>query len=130
MWRTIVAGVLSLGPRLHLGRHPLVIPAPAALAAGFNQLMQSIGIRLPAGEGYDALAAGGITVPMPALLLRWLFPPLQGMRAWNRFAVFVSFGISVLAGLGCPAWLKQEVGPEGPPGPPDGRRIGRAGARL
>jgi len=113
MWLTIVAGVLSLGPRLHLGRHPLVIPAPAALAAGFNQLMQSIGMRLPAGEGYDALAAGGITVPMPALLLRWLFPPLQGMRAWNRFALFVSFGVAVLAGLGCAAWLEREVAPPG-----------------
>jgi len=127
-WLTIVAGVLSLWPRLHLGRHPLVIPAPAALVAGFNQLMQSIGIRLPAGEGYDALAAGGITVPMPALLLRWLFPALQGMRAWNRFAAFVSFGVSVLAGLGCAAWLEREGAPPGTSPRRASLRLNRAGA--
>jgi len=130
LWLVAAAGVLSFGPRLHLGRHPLLIPAPGGLVEGWNQLLSLVGARLPAEESYAPLAAPGITLPLPGLLLRWLLPPLQGMRAWNRFAVFVSFGISVLAGLGCAAWLKQEVGPEGLPGHRAGRRIDRAGAVL
>ncbi len=128
LWLVVVAGVLSFGPHLHLGRHPLLIPAPAGLAAGWNQLLQSLGARLPAGESYQPLSASGISLPLPALLLRWLLPPLQGMRAWNRFAVFVSFGVSVLAGLGCAAWLQQEVGPSDMPAGRAARRVKWAGA--
>jgi hypothetical protein len=128
LWLTIFAAVLSFGPRLHLGRHALVIPTPDGLSAGFNQLMDWIGARLPARESYQALATDGITFPLPALLLRWLLPVLQGLRAWNRFAAFVSFGAAVLAGLGCAAWLEREVAPEGMGAQRARRRIQWAGA--
>ena len=34
------------------------------------------------------------------------------MRAWNRFAVFFSLAIAVLAGIGYAAWLRREVIPK------------------
>lgn len=105
----LAALVLSFGLRLHYGRHPVLLPAPDGIVEGFNGLMNAIGRALPTGEGYQALSAEGISIPLPALLLRWLLPPLQGMRAWNRFAVFVSLGIALLAGLGYAAWIDREV---------------------
>lgn len=130
LWIAVAAGILSFGPRLHLGRHPLVIPAPDKLVAGWNQLLEGIGARLPAGESYRPLAAQGVTLPLPALLLRWLLLPLQGMRAWNRFAVFVSFGVSVLAGMGCAAWLQHEIGSAEMLVGRVARRVNRAGALV
>jgi hypothetical protein len=106
---TLVALTLSLGPTLHVGRHPLVIPAPASVAGGFARLMNSIGERLPAKEPYGELGANGLTIPLPALLLRWLVPPLEGMRAWNRFAVFVALGLAILAGAGYSSWVQDEL---------------------
>jgi hypothetical protein len=108
---TLTAFVLSLGPRLHFGRHPIVIPASDAVADGFNRTMDQIGLWLPSHESYSPLAADdGLSIPLPALLLRWLLPPLKGMRAWNRFAVFAGFGLALLAGLGYHAWSPQLAG--------------------
>ncbi len=113
----IAAFLLSLGPRLHLlGRYPLILPAPAWLAAFAQRTLDQMGMWLPAKESYQALAGDGLSVPLPALLLRWLFPPLKGMRGWNRFAVFVSLATAVLAGLGMAAWLRREVMPSARPG--------------
>ncbi len=111
LWLTIAAFVLSLGPRLQFGRHPVVIPAPAAIVDAFNGVLNLLGDWLPSGEGYQSLAAEGLTVPLPALLMRWLLPPLLGMRAWNRFAAFTSLGVALLAGLGYAAWISREIAP-------------------
>ena len=73
--------------------------------------MEAIGGVLPTGESYRPLQDQGVPVPLPALLLRWLFPPLAGMRAWNRFAGFVALGVSLLAGLGYAAWERLELKP-------------------
>ena len=108
----LAAAVLSLGPRLHLGRHPVVLPAPEAVIDGFHRAMDAFGRWSPAGEPYLTRAGNGITIPLPALLLRWFVPPLEGMRAWNRFAVYVGFAVAVLAGLGFAAWQKREVKPK------------------
>ncbi len=106
---TLAALVLSFGPRLHWGRYPIAIPAPSSVVDGFNRLMNAIGNALPAHEPYLAGEGVGLTVPMPALILRWLIPPLKGVRAWNRFAAFVSLGVACLAGLGYSAWVRREV---------------------
>ncbi|MGA9531112.1 MAG: hypothetical protein WBR18_00175 [Anaerolineales bacterium] len=106
---TGAAFVLSLGPTLHIGRHPLVIPAPATWVASFNHLMDNLGGALPAHETYDMQSPIGLTIPLPALFLRWLIQPLTGMRAWNRFAAFFSLGLSLLAGLGFAAWVNTEL---------------------
>lgn len=106
---TLIAFILSLGTRLHIGRHPLILPAPESLVAAFNRAMNSLGAWLPAHEAYQPLAENGLTLPLPALLLRWLIPPLTGMRAWNRFAAFFSLGLSLLAGLGMAAWSDTEL---------------------
>lgn len=109
---TGVALILSLGPTLHIGRHPLAIPAPRAVVDTFNRLMDSIGAFLPAHETYAPLAADGLTLPLPALFLRWVIAPLKGMRAWNRFAAFTSLGLALLAGLGFAHWINVEVKPK------------------
>lgn len=106
------AAVLSFGPRLHFGRHPITIPAPEAAVESFHLVMNSLGNLLPSGETYQELEENGITIPLPALFLRWLLPPLLGMRAWNRFAIFFSLAITVLAGIGYAAWLRREVIPK------------------
>ena len=106
---TFAALVLSFGPRLHWGRYPISIPAPTSLVHGFERAMNAIGESLPSREPYLSTAGGGLTIPLPALLLRWLVPPLKGLRAWNRFAAFVSLGLACLAGLGYSAWIKREV---------------------
>lgn len=105
----VAALVLSFGPRLHFGRHPVTLPAPEVLVERFHQVMNSIGRLSPAGETYQELEENGITIPLPALFLRWFLPPLLGLRAWNRFAVFFSLAITVLAGIGYATWLRREV---------------------
>jgi hypothetical protein len=108
----VTAALLSFGPRLHIGRHPLILPAPDSIVDQFHKVMDTIGQWSPAAESYQALAEDGISIPLPGLLLRWFVPPLRGLRAWNRFAVFVSFAIAVLAGIGFAAWQKREVMPK------------------
>lgn len=108
-WFALVSLVLSLGPRLHIGRFPVVIPASGEALQAFHRVMNAIGAALPAHEVYAPLEAGGIAIPLPALFLRWMFPALEGMRAWNRFAGFATLGLAVLAGLGMEAWLKQDI---------------------
>jgi hypothetical protein len=110
-WLLFSAFILSLGPRLHLGRHPVVLPAPESIVNGFHRLMNSLGELLPSGENYQLLETDGITIPLPALILRWLLPPLQGMRAWNRFTIFAIMGLSLIAGLGFDTWVKEELAP-------------------
>ena len=114
-WLMICALVLSLGPRFHVGRFPVVIPAPDQLVEFFHRILNTIGAALPSSEGYHLLQAEGITIPLPALLLRWIFPVLVGVRAWNRFAVFTSLGLAILAGLGFAKWISLEIAPGGNP---------------
>ncbi len=112
VWLTLAALILSFGPRLHLGRHPVIIPAPEAAVQLFNSPMNAIGRLLPAGETYEPLAENGITIPLPALFLRWLITPLAGMRAWNRFAAYGGLGVALLAGVGYAAWVSRELAPQ------------------
>ena len=109
---TSVAFILSLGPTLHFARHPLVIAAPPMVVEAFNHIMERIGAWLPAHESYSPLVSNGIKVPLPALFLRWIIPVLTGMRAWNRFAVFTSLGLSLLAGIGFDIWINGEIKPK------------------
>jgi len=113
---TLTAMILSWGPRLHVARHPLLIPASQDSVTAFHSLLDRLGTLLPTGEGYPFDEERGLAIPLPALFLRWLIPPLAGLRAWNRFAVFVSFGASVLAGLGYSAWTAQQPKKPGKPG--------------
>jgi hypothetical protein len=108
---TVAALTLSLGTTLHFARHPVVVPAPPVVVDGFNHLMERIGGVLPAHESYSPLAREGLTIPLPALFLRWAIPPLTGLRAWNRFAAFGSLGLSLLAGIGFAQWISTEIKP-------------------
>jgi hypothetical protein len=108
---TAVALILSFGTTLHIARHPVILLAPQSVTDQYNRIMESIGAWLPAHESFAPLEVKGITIPLPALFLRWLIPPLTGMRAWNRFAAFSSLGLALLAGLGFAVWLNTEVKP-------------------
>ena len=111
LWLGAVALLLSFGPTLHIGRQPIVIPAPEPTIMAFNQFMERLGSALPAHKSYAPLSSDGLRFPLPALLLRWLVVPLTGLRAWNRFSAFASLGISFLAGLGLAVWIDTEVRP-------------------
>lgn len=104
-----VSFVLSLGLTLHIGRHQVILPAPDSLVTLFHRIMNSVASLLPTDDDYSQLAADGLTIPLPALFLRWLIPPLEGMRAWNRFAALTSLAAALLAGLGYNAWIEKEV---------------------
>jgi hypothetical protein len=127
VWLTLMALLFSLGPTLHVGRHPLVIPTSANLAAGFERAMNGVGEWLPGKEAYGELGANGVTIPLPALLLRWLIPPAEGMRAWNRLAVFVALGLAVLAGAGYSSWIQEEILHGSPPDKVGSRKVRMAG---
>jgi hypothetical protein len=127
LWLTLVALLFSLGPTLHLGRNPLVIPTPSHFAAGFERVMNAVGEWLPAHEAYGELGAHGVSLPLPALLLRWLVPPVEGMRAWNRFAVFVALGLAILAGAGYASWIRDEVLQGSPGADVSARKVRMAG---
>ena len=95
LWLLIVAFVLSLGPRPHFGRFPVVIPAPEKVVSAFHSVMNTLSVWLPTEETYAPLAAEGLTIPLPALFLRWLLPPsrryaclesLRGLHESRRFA--------------------------------------------
>ncbi len=109
---TAAALLLSFGTTLHIGRHPVVLPAPQAVINQYNHVMESIGAWLPAHESFAPLETNGLTIPLPALLLRWLIPPLTGLRAWNRFAAFTGLGLALLAGLGFALWIKTVMVPQ------------------
>lgn len=107
LWMMGAALLLSMGPRLHVGRHAVILPAPEAVTTAFHTVLNALGRFLPSGESYQLLESDGLAIPLPALLLRWLLPPLTGMRAWNRFSVFVAYAGAVLAGLGYDHWRKE-----------------------
>lgn len=102
----LVSAVLSFGPRLHIARRVAALPAPEKVVSSFQRSLDWIGVHLPGGEPYHTLTDGGLTIPLPALFLRWLLPPLQAMRAWNRFAVLAVLAIALLAGIGYAAWIR------------------------
>jgi hypothetical protein len=110
-WLIGVAFVLSLGPVLTLFRRVIALPAPDGWAAIWNGALDWLGHHSLAGEPFALAAEGRITLPLPALLLRWIVPGLAGMRSWGRFAILATLGIAVTAGAGTAVFLREEVEP-------------------
>ncbi|HXV42679.1 MAG TPA: hypothetical protein VEC96_06420, partial [Anaerolineae bacterium] len=107
---TAVAVILSMGPTLHLAGRQVIIPAPQAIVDGYNDAMNYISENLslqrePFTIGRDT----GLTVPLPALLLRWFAPMLGSVRTWSRFGQFAIFGFAILAAYGAAAWYNREI---------------------
>ncbi len=112
LYLTLVALVLSFGPTLHLAGRQLVIPAPPALTAAYNQTMNYIATNLALQhEPFIIGQENGLLIPLPALLLRWFVPGLGNVRTWTRFGLFVIFGATILAAYGAAAWHRREIAP-------------------
>ncbi len=108
LYLTVVAIVLSLGLTLHLAGRQVVIPAPLAVTAGFNQTMNYISMNLSLQrESFTIGQDTGILIPLPALLVRWFVPGVGNTRTWTRFGQFAIFGLTLLAAYGAAAWHAQ-----------------------
>lgn len=107
---TIVAAVLSLGLTLHLAGRQVVIPAPPAVTAAFNEAINYISLHLSQQrEPFTLAQDSGIVLPLPSLLVRWFVPAVGNTRTWTRFGQFAIFGLVILAAYGAAAWHKREV---------------------
>jgi hypothetical protein len=92
----VLAGaIVSLGPTLHWrGRH-VCVPAPQGVAARLNaSLGDSLEPELRDGSSRTPL-------PLPVALVRTIVPGAATVRAWSRAWILVSFGLAILAGVGC-----------------------------
>jgi hypothetical protein len=110
VYLTVVAAILSMGLTLHLAGRQVIIPAPPAITASFNQTMHYIAMNLslqrePFTIGQDT----GIIIPLPSLLVRWFVPGVGNTRTWTRFGQFTIFGLAILAAHGAAAWHAREI---------------------
>jgi hypothetical protein len=108
-WWIVVALVLSLGPVLTLFGRTITFRAPAGFATLVNDTLDWLGRHSPVHEPYTLASPGRVAVPLPAILLRWFVPGLAGMRSWGRFAIFATFGVAVLGGIGVSSFLEEEI---------------------
>jgi hypothetical protein len=108
-WWIVVALLLSLGPVVTLFGRTVTFAAPAGLARLANGALDWLGRHSLVHEPYTLASAGRVAIPLPALLLRWFVPGLAGMRSWGRFAIFATFGIAVLGGIGVSSFLQDEM---------------------
>ena len=106
-WWIGIALLLSLGPVVMVFRQVVALPATAGLATAVNNGLDWLGTHSLAGEPFSLAAAGHIAIPLPALLLRWFVPGLAGIRSWGRFAIFATFGIATLGGIGTATFLRE-----------------------
>jgi hypothetical protein len=108
-WWILAALVLSLGPVLTLFARTITFPAPARFARLINDALDWLGRHSPIHEPYTLTSLERVAIPLPALLLRWFVPGLAGMRSWGRFAIFATFGVAVLGGIGVSSFLQEEM---------------------
>ncbi len=105
--------VFSLGLTLHIVRgNRLVIPAPSPVARGWYWTLDFISRRLSLlHEPFTLRSPGGLTIPMPVLLLRWFVPVVGKMRTWARWGIAALMGMSIVAGAGALDWYRREIAP-------------------
>lgn len=109
-WLSGLAGVLALGPTLHILRDRLYISVPGEVERVFTVVMGVLAKRLalnPAPTYYALRLQNAIYVPMPTLFLYLFLPFFNAMRFFARFGVLVTLGVSVLAGLGAADVLRR-----------------------
>ncbi len=106
-WWIVIALVLSLGPVLTLFSRTISFPAPAGFSRLANGALDWLGRHSLVHEPYALAPPGSVAIPLPALLLRWFVPGLAGMRSWGRFAIFATFGVAVLGGIGVSSFMQE-----------------------
>jgi hypothetical protein len=93
-----VSYAIALGPTLHSGDRPILVPAPrplVALAAKVLALSPSLD-RVRA----DILTHQAFGIPMPSLFLFVFVPITNGMRVMARFGMWTGVMTAALAGWG------------------------------
>jgi hypothetical protein len=110
LYLTLVAIVLSLGLTLHVVGRQLIIPTPPVITTLFNQSINYISLNLSQQhEPFTLAQETGMSVPLPALLVRWFVPAVGNTRTWTRFGQFAIFGLAILAAYGAAAWYNREI---------------------
>lgn len=106
MW-VLAAIVLSLGPVIKIFGLVVSTPLPLDLVGRFNSIMGWVAENSLLRDGFSIAQVDRVTLPLPALFLRWFLPGIAGLRSWGRFSIFATFGIAVLAGLGFQIFLRE-----------------------
>jgi hypothetical protein len=104
---SVIALILSFGPTLHiLPGWPIRIPLPEPWVKHITTVLSWIGEHSLAHEKFSLHTAHSITIPLPALLIRWFVIGGQGLRSWGRFSIFTVLGVASLSALGLKALAK------------------------
>jgi hypothetical protein len=83
----VVGVVLMLGPTLHVWGQPVTVRLPdAGLAQGLP-----VELRSPDGS---------MRIPLPALVLYWVFPAFRSFHGFGRWGAMLSIGAAAMAALG------------------------------
>lgn len=102
----VASYLIALGPTLHFGDRPLVVPMPwLAVAVVVNVLEW-----MPAFDRVrlELLADPRFTIPMPSRFLFLWVPLTDGMRVMARFALWTGIMTAALAGWGTMAVLQAQ----------------------
>ncbi|MBW8011063.1 MAG: hypothetical protein FVQ83_07465 [Chloroflexi bacterium] len=102
----LIAFTLSLGPALKLFSSIIYVPSTNPIFHYPQMALDWIGQHSLARENFNLAPEGNLAIPLPGLFVRWFVPGFTGMRSWGRFAIFATFGISVLAGVGVHKLIK------------------------
>jgi hypothetical protein len=108
-WWFWAALLLSLGPVLKVLNHVVAIPLPHDLVAGYNNLLNWIGLHSVVGETFSLADPDKLVITGPALYARWLIPGLGDLRSWGRFAFLAAMTVAVFAGFGFDRFLRHEI---------------------
>ncbi len=94
----VVSYAIALGPTLHSGDRPILVPAPLPLVALAAKVL-SVSPSL-ARVRTDILTHQAFAIPMPSLFLFVFVPITNGMRVMARFGMWTGVMTAGLAGWG------------------------------
>ncbi len=94
----LVSYLIALGPTLHSGDRPILLPLPLPLVALAAKAMAPFASLAPVRA--DVLAHQAVAIPMPSLFMFAFVPLTNGMRVMARFGMWTGIMTAGLAGLG------------------------------
>lgn len=107
----VVSYLIALGPTLHSGDRPILVPMPKPAVAAAAKLL-SLTPSLDRVRT-DILNHQAVAIPMPSLLLFVLVPMTDGMRVMARFGMWTGIMTAALAGWGLAIlfeWRRRRFG--------------------
>jgi len=90
--------LIALGPSLHFGDRPVVIPLPRPLVAVVVKTLSFVPSLEPVRT--DILTHQAVGVPLPSLFMYAFVPITSGMRVMARFGMWTGMMTAALAGWG------------------------------